>query len=455
MERNVIILAAGKSKRMKSKTGKVMHKILGKEVVRYMVDLSENLGSTNNVLVLNQEGEAVKKALQDKALRFATQEPQLGTGHALQCALDQLEEGPTLILMGDTPCIKEETLRALFDFHEAQGNALTVLTVEMSDPFNYGRILRSGDQVRGIREHRDCTETELAIKEINSGVFLLDRAYLHKYLPKLKNDNAQQEYYATDLIMLLSEDGEKVGAFKIFDEEQILGINSREQLWQATKVLQQRINQKWMQEGVTMLQPESIFIDATVTLGQDVTLLPGVILEGNCFIDEDSVIGPNVHMVDCTVGKACTVENSTMYHSSVGDHSTVGPFAYMRPGSMVGAHCKVGDFVEVKNSTMGDNTKVSHLSYIGDADVGANVNIGCGVVFVNYDGRNKFRTTVEDNAFVGCNVNLVAPVTVKKGAYVAAGTTVTDDVPEEALAIGRARASIKEGWAKGKNKKAK
>lgn len=455
MNRNVIILAAGKSKRMKSKTSKVMHKILGKEVLRYMVEMSENLGSTNNVLVLNSEGEAVKEALQDKALRFALQEPQLGTAHALQCALDQLEEGATLILMGDTPCIKEETLRHLFEVHETESNALTVLTVEMHDPFNYGRILRQGERVVGIREHRDCTREELEIKEINSGVFLLDSAYLHEYLPQIKNDNKQQEYYATDLIMLLSKAGAKVGAYKIYDEEQILGINSREQLWQATKVLQQRINRQWMEQGVSMLQPESIFIDATVKLSPDVTLLPGVILEGSSSVDEDSVIGPNVRMVDCTVGKSCTVENSTMYRSSVGDHSTVGPYAYMRPGSVVGAHCKVGDFVEVKNSTMGDNTKVSHLSYIGDADVGENVNIGCGVVFVNYDGRNKYRTVVEDNAFVGCNVNLVAPVTVKKGAYVAAGTTVTEEVPEEALAIGRARASIKEGWAKGKNKKAK
>lgn len=455
MKRNVLILAAGKSKRMKSKTGKFLHPVLGKPIIRYVVEMSELLDSAKTVVIVNNESQPVRDALADKAVAYAVQEPQLGTGHAVMCGIDQLEGGSTLILLGDAPCIRQSTLVDLFEDHEKNQADLTVLSVNHSNPYNYGRILRRGEEVIGIREHRDCSPEELLIPEINSGVFLVNTDRLKQYLPKLSNDNAQQEYYITDLLELMSQDGLRVRAHVIDDETEVIGINNRAQLWDVTRVMQQRINQHWMVEGVTMLQPESIFIDADVSLSPDVTLLPGTHLRGTTVVAEDAVIGPNAIVTNCQIGEGSLVESSTIRDSIIGCHTTVGPYAYMRPGSVVGDHVKVGDFVETKNVTIGHNTKISHLSYIGDGSVGENVNIGCGTIFVNYDGQKKHRTTIEDNAFIGCNSNLVAPVTVGKGAYVGAGTTVTRDVPADALAVGRVRQSNKEGWAKGKNKAAK
>lgn len=455
MKRNVMILAAGKSKRMKSKLGKFLHPVLGKPIIRYVVEMSELLGSEKTVVIVNNESEPVKQALSDKVLDYAVQDPQLGTGHAVMCGVDHLEGGSTLILLGDAPCIREETLVDLFEAHEKDDADLTVLSVKHSNPFNYGRILRDGERVIGIREHRDCSPEELLISEINSGVFLLKTARLKEYLPKLSNDNAQGEYYITDLLELMSADGLRVGAHVIDDESELIGINNRSQLWDVTKVMQQRINEKWMVEGVTMIAPDTIFIDADVTLEPDVTLYPGTHLRGNTTVLEDAVVGPNAIVTNCQIGRGSLVESSTIKDSVIGECTTVGPYAYMRPGSVVGDHVKVGDFVELKNVKVGNNTKISHLSYVGDGEVGENVNIGCGVVFVNYDGQKKHHTTIEDNAFIGCNANLVAPVTIGKGSYVAAGTTVTREVPADALAVGRVRQENKEGWAKGKNKAAK
>lgn len=455
MKRNVMILAAGKSKRMKSKTGKFLHPVLGKPIIRYVVEMSELLGSEKTVVIVNNESEPVKQALRDKELVYALQDPQLGTGHAVMCGVDQLEGGSTLILLGDAPCIREESLLDLFEAHEKAEADLTVLSVNHSNPFNYGRILREGERVIGIREHRDCTPEELLISEINSGVFLLNTDRLKEYLPKLSNDNAQGEYYITDLLELMSADGLKVRAHLISDETELIGINNRSQLWDVTQVMQRRINQKWLVEGVTMISPDTIFVDADVTLSPDVTIYPGTHLRGKTKVAEDVVLGPNAIVSDCTIGRGSTIENSTVKESTIGDYTNVGPYAYMRPGSVVGDHVKVGDFVELKNVTIGNHTKISHLSYVGDGEVGDNVNIGCGVVFVNYDGQRKHHTKVEDNAFIGCNANLVAPVSVGRGAYVAAGTTVTREVPADALAVGRVRQENKPGWAKGKNKAAK
>ena len=455
MKRNVMILAAGKSKRMKSKTGKFLHPVMGQPVIRYVVEMSELLGSEKTVVVVNNDSEPVKQALRDKQLEYAVQDPQLGTGHAVMCGVDLLEGGSTLILLGDAPCIRQETLKEMFEAHEREQADLTVLSVNHSNPYNYGRILREGEQVVAIREHRDCTPEQLEISEINSGVFLLNTDRLKEYLPKLTNDNAQQEYYITDLIELMNQAGLRVRAHVIDDESEVIGINNRSQLWEVTQTMQQRINHHWMVEGVTMIQPDSIFIDAQVELNPDVTLYPGTHLRGKTTIAEDAIIGPNAILTNCQIGQRSLVENSTLKDSIVGQDTTVGPYAYMRPGSVVGNHVKVGDFVELKNAKIGHNTKISHLSYVGDGEVGDNVNIGCGVVFVNYDGLKKHRTIIEDNAFIGCNVNLIAPVEVGRGAYVAAGTTVTGNVPAEGLAIGRARQENKPGWAKGKNKAAK
>lgn len=455
MKRNIMILAAGKSKRMKSKIGKFLHPILGQPIIRYVVELGEALGSEKTVVIVNNDHTPVKAALADITLDYAIQEPQLGTGHAVMCGVDLLEGGSTLILLGDAPCISPESLQAMFDYHEQEQADLTVLSVNHSDPTDYGRILREGHQVVGIREERDCTESEREICEINSGVFLVNTDQLKAYLPKLSNDNAQNEYYITDLLELMSADGLTVRAHRISDERELIGINNRAQLWDATRVMQQRINQHWMVEGVTMIDPDSIFIDATVELAPDVTLLPGTQLQGRTKVASDAVIGPNAIISDCIIGEGSTVESSTLRESTVGAHTNVGPYAYMRPGSEVGDHVKVGDFVELKNIKVGNHTKLSHLSYAGDGEIGDNVNIGCGVVFVNYDGQHKHPTIIEDNAFIGCNANLVAPIRIGRGAYVAAGTTVTEDLEADALAIGRSRATVKPGWAVGKNKAAK
>ena len=455
MKRNVMILAAGKSKRMKSKTGKFLHPVLGKPVIRYVVDMSERLGSQTTVVIVNNDFEPVKQALYDKTLDYAVQDPQLGTGHAVMCGIDLIDGGSTLILLGDAPCIRQETLSDLFDVHEQHQADLTVLSVDLRDPTGYGRILRDGDRVIGIREHRDCTPEELLITEINSGVFLVNTDRLKEYLPQLRNDNAQQEYYVTDLLGLMNEAGLTVRAHVIADADEVIGINTRQQLWDVTRVMQGRINDHWMQEGVTMMQPDSIFIDDTVQIAPDAVIYPGTHLRGNTSIAEDAIIGPNAIVTNCRIVERSTVDQSTISDSVIGADTHVGPYAFMRPGSVVGDHCKVGDFVEVKNATLGNNTKISHLSYIGDGEVGDNVNIGCGTVFVNYDGLKKHRTVIEDNAFVGCNVNLVSPVVVGRGAYVAAGTTVTEDVPAKSLSVGRCRQTIKEGWAEGKNKAAK
>lgn len=455
MKRNVMILAAGKSKRMKSKLGKFLHPVLGKPIIRYVVEMSEKLGSEQTVVIVNNESEPVKQALSDKAVVYATQDPQLGTGHAVMCGIDLVDGGSTLILVGDVPCTRQSTLVDLFEAHEKTQADLTVLSVNLSDPSGYGRILRSGEEVIGIREHRDCSEDELTISEINSGIFLVDTAKLKQYLPKLSNDNNQQEYYVTDLLGLMSEDGLRIRAHLINDPDEVIGINTRQQLWDVTKVMQTRINEHWMREGVTMLQPDSIFIDETVQLSSDVTIYPGTHLRGNTVVAEDAILGPNAIITNCQIGERTSVDNSTISDSTIGADTHVGPYAFMRPGSVVGDHCKVGDFVEVKNAKIGNNTKISHLSYIGDGEVGENVNIGCGTVFVNYDGQKKHQTVIEDNAFIGCNVNLVSPVRVGQGAYIAAGTTVTEDVPADALSVGRCRQTTKEGWAKGKNKAAK
>ena len=452
MKRHVLILAAGKSKRMKSKTSKVLHPILGKTVLEYVVDLAENSNSDNTVVIVGKDHDDIKEALKEHVVSYAVQEEQLGTGHAVMCAEDNLDQGTTLILCGDGPCLRPETLEALYEDHSKAKRDLTVLSLELEDPFGYGRLIKEGDTLFRITEEKDATDEERLVKEINTGILLVDTSLLKEELKNLDNDNAQGQYYITDLIELFNKRDLKVGSFQMKDASEFIGINDRYQLYEATEIIKKRINEKWMREGVTMINPDSIYIDASVVIESDATLLPGTILRGHCLIKEDAVIGPASTLTNVIVGKGSRVEHSVLMDSEIGEETTVGPFAYLRPGSKVGSHCKVGDFVEVKNSSLGDNTKVSHLSYVGDSDVGRDVNIGCGVVFVNYDGKNKNRTTIDDEAFIGCNVNLISPVHVHGGAYIAAGTTVTEDVPEDALVIGRCRQEIKEKKALGRTK---
>ncbi len=443
----VIILAAGEGKRMNSKLPKVLHEVCGLPLVEHVIGCSRELGCDEPVVVVGHGAKEVMSKVQ--GVRFAIQEQQLGTGHAVMQAQEYIADGDVLILYGDTPLAKAETLKIMQEKHRQNKYAATVLTADFDDPAGYGRIVRDlEDNIVSIVEEKDASEDIKKIKEINSGMYFFEGARLREALGKLTNSNAQGEYYLTDVISLLRQEGLKVGAYKTQDHSEIIGINNRLQLSTAGELMKKSLLEAHMLNGVTIVDPSSTFIGKSVKIARDVTILPGTILEGNTEIGEDSIIGPQSRVRDCIIGNGVKIQYSVALESTIGDETSIGPFAYLRPGNKIGRHVKIGDFVEMKNSSFGDYSKASHLTYVGDGDVGSNVNLGCGVVFVNYDGRKKNRTIIEDNCFVGCNVNLVAPVTVKKDSYVAAGTTVTKEVPEESLAIGRAKQENKEGWAK-------
>lgn len=448
-----VILAAGAGTRMKSKLPKVLHPVGGKAMVEHVIDIAEEgIGAEKTILVIGHGAERVKKAVSHRNVSFVMQEEQLGTGHAVM-QTDHLleEEGLVLLLYGDTPLIRGSVIQCFIDFHRQGGFQATVLTAMMEDPTGYGRIVRDKDgRVIRIVEQKDATPEEKAIQEINSGIYCYESKLLKQALKELTNDNAQKEYYITDVVEILNRQGYKVGAFTVEDPTEIMGVNSRVQLAEAEAVMQMRILTGLMESGVTILDPKNTYIDKTVAIGRDTVIYPGVIIKGNTEIGEDCIIGHNSRIENCILKDRVEVQSSTLIDSFVEDDCHIGPYAYLRPNSKLGKHVKIGDFVEVKNSTIGDHSKASHLAYIGDGEVGKNVNIGCGVVFVNYDGKNKHKTVVEDNAFVGSNVNLVAPVTVEKNGYVATGSTITKTVPAGALSVARAKQENKQGWVERK-----
>lgn len=443
-----VILAAGEGKRMKSKNSKVTHIIGGKSLVQWVYKAVKSSGIDECILVVGHRADQVKQVMGEEVL-YATQEKQLGTGHAVMQAAEYLEgkEGLVFVLAGDAPLISSETITNTIACHKQKGNSATVITADLSDPTGYGRIIRDKEgNVLRIVEHRDATEEERQTKEVNSGMYCFSINELLDALKKLKNDNDQGEYYLTDTLEILINSGKKVGAVKAGDPNEILGINDRVQLAEAAEIVRKQINRKHMLSGVTMIDPASCYIDDGVEIGSDTVIYPGTIIQGSTVIGNDCIIGPNSRIVSSRIGNGVEVNNSNVLESSIGDETHVGPFAYLRPGSSIGKNVKIGDFVEVKKSVIGDKTKVSHLTYIGDAEIGRNVNLGCGVVVVNYDGKKKNKTTVGDNCFIGCNVNLVSPVEVKENAYIAAGSTITEEVPENSLAIARARQVMKEDW---------
>ncbi|HCJ57845.1 bifunctional UDP-N-acetylglucosamine diphosphorylase/glucosamine-1-phosphate N-acetyltransferase GlmU [Lutispora sp.] len=444
-----VILAAGEGKRMYSKRPKVLHELCGKAMVEHVVGCAREAGASETVVVVGHGAAEVRDKL--AGVKFVYQEQQLGTGHAVMQAESFITSGDVLVLYGDTPLLTSETISKMYKAHK-QGNChATVLTADFEDPYNYGRIIRDAEgNVAAIVEERDADSEQKKIREINSGIYLFDGPSLKEALKGLKNDNDQKEYYLTDAIKILNEKNLNVRAFKIENSEEIMGVNNRLQLSQAVSIMTKRILEKHMLSGVTITDPANTYIEAGVKIERDVTILPGCILKGSAYVEEDAIIGPYTTISDSHVGKGAHIQNSVVLESRIGEGTTVGPFAYLRPGNVIGRHAKIGDFVEMKNSNFGDHSKASHLTYVGDGDVGSGVNLGCGVVFVNYDGKKKHRTKVEDNSFVGCNVNLVAPVVVGKNSYIAAGTTVTRSVPEESLAIGRARQENIEGWVRRK-----
>lgn len=443
-----VILAAGQGTRMKSKLYKVLHPVCGKPMVQHVVDHIQSLDVNRIVTVVGHGAEKVQDQLGDKS-EYVLQAEQLGTAHAVQQAEAILgnEDGTTLVVCGDTPLIRPETMQALFEHHQAKNAKATILTAVAENPTGYGRILRGENgQVEQIVEQKDATAEQQLVTEINTGTYCFDNKALFETLKLVKNDNAQGEYYLPDVIELLQKQAEIVEAYVTEDFEETLGVNDRFALSQAEALMRARINERHMRNGVTIINPEATYISAEAVIGSDTVIQPGSMIEGNTVIGEDCLIGPNTQIIDSRIGNGTTIHSSVVRESAIADDTAIGPFANIRPLSNIGSHVKIGNFVEVKKSNLGDDTKVSHLSYIGDAEVGNNVNIGCGSITVNYDGKNKFQTIIEDDVFVGCNTNLVAPVKVGKGSFVAAGSTITKEVPEDALAIARARQENKPNY---------
>lgn len=449
-----IVLAAGQGTRMKSKLYKVLHPVCGKPMVEHVIDHIQVLEAKKIVTVVGHGAEMVKEQLGNKS-EYVLQAEQLGTAHAVVQAESLLanEEGTTLVVCGDTPLIQPETMKALYEYHTKQQAKATILTAVAENPTGYGRIIRDAEgNVASIVEQKDATEGQKKVTEINTGTYCFDNKALFEALKLVNNDNAQGEYYLPDVIEILQQRGDIVSAYVCDNFDETLGVNDRFALSQAEEIMRARINERHMRNGVTIINPLTTSISADAEIGADTVIQPGCVIEGTTKIGSDCIIGPNSQIINSTIGDGSNVTSSVVTDSVVGSHTSVGPFAHLRPETTLGDHVKVGNFVEVKKSVLKDNTKVSHLSYIGDAEVGANVNIGCGSITVNYDGKNKFKTIIEDDVFVGCNSNLVAPITLGQGSFVAAGSTVTKDVPADALAVARARQENKLNYVSNKLK---
>ncbi|ASN03742.1 bifunctional UDP-N-acetylglucosamine diphosphorylase/glucosamine-1-phosphate N-acetyltransferase GlmU [Virgibacillus necropolis] len=448
--RYAVILAAGQGTRMKSKLYKVLHPVMGRPMVQHVMNQIKTVNLNEIVTIVGFGAEAVIEKVGGES-KFIVQKEQLGTGHAVQQAEEILKDkvGTTIVVCGDTPLITDETFKALFNHHEQENAKATILTTKVESPTGYGRVIRNDQhEVERIVEQKDANEAELAVNEINTGTYCFDNQALFQALKEVSNDNAQGEYYLPDVIEILRNKDEKVSAFLTPNDEETLGVNDRVALAQAEKVMKKRINERHMRNGVTIIDPDNTYIGPDVIIEQDVLIHPGSIINGNSSIKSNAEIGPHTEVSNCLVGEETVIRQSVASDSQIGARVNIGPYAHIRPQASIGNEVKIGNFVEVKKSVIGNQSKVSHLSYIGDAEIGSNVNVGCGTITVNYDGENKFLTKIDDDAFIGCNANLVAPVTIGKGSFVAAGSTITKDVPDDSLSIGRARQENKEGYAK-------
>ena len=447
MYKCALVLAAGQGKRIKSDLPKVLHKVCGKEMVNHVIDTIRKAGIQDANIIIGKGAELVKERTEEKKVTYSLQSEQLGTGHAVQCASEFLKgkKGTVAVFAGDTPLIKESTIKNLFNTHIEAKNAATILTAIVDDPTGYGRIIRSGNEVLKIVEHKDCNEEELKVNEMNSAIYCFDIKLLYESLSKLSNNNEQGEYYLTDVIEILKSAGHNIGAV-VTDFEETIGVNSRAQLAQAEEILKDTINLKHMENGVTLIDPKTTYIGIDVEIGKDTIIYPNNIFEGNTIIGERCTIYQNSRIKDSIIKDEVDIQSSVILDSSIGNNTTVGPFAYIRPESKIGEKARIGDFVEIKKSIIGDGTKVSHLTYIGDAEVGKECNFGCGTVVVNYDGKKKYKTIIGNHSFIGCNTNLVSPVQVGDNTYIAAGSTITSEVQEGDLAVARAKQRNIKGW---------
>ncbi|MBP2025963.1 bifunctional UDP-N-acetylglucosamine diphosphorylase/glucosamine-1-phosphate N-acetyltransferase GlmU [Peptoniphilus stercorisuis] len=454
-----IILAAGEGTRMKSKTPKVLHEILGAPMLKYVIDSSKRSDVEKICVIIGHKADEIKNYFQDEDVLFRVQpmgedEP-YGTGFAVKQAVGDFDDNDTVVVLnGDTPLIREQTLDGFLQFHEQGHFSCTILTADLKDPTGYGRIVRDDDaKIVKIVEQKDASEKEKLIREINSGIFAFNGGDLKRALESLDTDNAQGELYLTDVVKILVSEKKKIGGFKLRDKREILGVNNREHLSNCTEIMKERVNKKFMENGVTLIDPNNTYIEPSVEIGFDTIIYPGAIIQGNTTIGENCKIYGTTRIIDSEIKDNIVIDNTLIEESIIGSNTKVGPYAHIRPNSNIGENAKVGNFVEIKNSNFGNGSKASHLAYIGDADVGENVNIGCGVIFVNYDGKNKFRTTVSNNAFIGSNSNLVAPVEVEEYGYVAAGSTITKNVKEGQLSIERSIQKNIDGWVEKKNLK--
>lgn len=448
--KNTIILAAGKGTRMKSKLYKVLHRLCGKTMVDHVLTAVEKANMDNVVTIVGFGADAVRQNLGDRT-QYAVQEKQLGTGHAVLQAEKLLGnlDGMTMVVSGDTPLLTTKTFNDLFTYHQNKKAKATILTSKAPDPTGYGRIVRNDlGIVEKIVEQKDATREEQAIDEINTGVYVFDNKALFDSLHQLTNDNAQGEYYLTDVIEILKSEGETIAAYKMDDFDESMGVNDRIALARATKIMRTRINRQHMMDGISMIDPERTYIDAGVKIGADTIIEPGVQLKGNTVIGSNCYIGANSEIRDSILHDHVKVTSSLIESSEMMDHSDIGPNSHLRPEARIGKHVHLGNFVEIKKASIDEGTKVGHLTYVGNAKLGKNINVGCGVIFANYDGAHKHDVTVGDDSFIGSNSNLIAPLEVADHSFIAAGSTINKTVNQYDMAIARARQTNKAGYFK-------
>ena len=449
-ETHVVVLAAGQGTRMKSELPKVLHRLSGRTLLDHVLKTANSVSPSTVTVVVGHQAETVRGHLKGRARTSAVvQEPQLGTAHALQQAETVLagHSGTVVLLSGDVPLLRPGTLERLVDAHRGANAAATVVTATVERPYGYGRVLRTDGRIARIVEERDASPKERQIREINGGIYAFDLAPLFENLRKIAPKNAQGEFYLTDLIAIYRRRKLPVETVMVADPDEIRGINSRTELAEVSRIVRQNKNEELMAAGVTLVDPATTYIDVDVEIGPDTVVHPGVIIEGHSRIGAACEIQGHVRIVDSTIGAHVKVNNfSLIVGATVADGAAIGPFAHLRPESVVGEKAKVGNFVELKKTTLGAGSKANHLSYLGDTTVGANVNIGAGTIVCNYDGQTKQQTMIEDGAFIGSDTQLIAPVTVGRGAYIGTGTTVREDVPPGALAVSAGKQRNIEGW---------